>query len=377
MDVTASVASLGNQRNLHSPLSNSFRKGAANEIAYHLIGVIRSEHVCPDKTPIQSVYASGCRGRAEILPEYTEGLCDLEGFSYIYLIYDFHRAGAVKLNVKPFLQDVERGVFATRAPCRPNSIGISIVKLLFRQDNILYLDWVDILDGTPLLDIKPYVARFDRIEHTRDGWHDGVDEETARHRGKRGYSAKESVMAKTHLQNNLSFRLMSLEYRLRDRVRPPLQVLQEIGVKPGMAVLDFGCGPGGFSLAAARLIGSAGQVYAADIHPLAIKSVQRAARRDNITNVQAILGSNVAELSRGSIDIILLYDVLHHIPEPGLMLTKFHQLLKPKRVLSVRDHRLSEALLLASVTGGGLFRLVGRNRWAFQFERTETNESAT
>lgn len=154
---------------------------------YIPIGVIRSEHTNPDETPIQGVYASGCRGRAEILPEYTEGLRDLEGFSHIYLIYDFHRAGAAKLIVKPFLQDVERGVFATRAPCRPNHIGLSIVRLLFRQDNILHLDCVDILDGSPLLDIKPYTARFDRIEHTVDGWHNGIDDETARQRGKRGH----------------------------------------------------------------------------------------------------------------------------------------------------------------------------------------------
>ncbi len=88
--------------------------------------------------------------------------------------------------VKPFLQDVERGVFATRAPCRPNAIGLSIVKLLRRDGNTLYLDDVDVLDGTPLLDIKPYTARFDRIDGTRNGWQDEVDEETARRRGRRG-----------------------------------------------------------------------------------------------------------------------------------------------------------------------------------------------
>jgi tRNA (adenine37-N6)-methyltransferase len=163
-----------------------------DRITYSPIGVIRSEHVHADETPIQSVYATGCRGRAEILSEYTEGLRDLEGFSHIYLMYDFHRAESGTLIVKPFLQEVERGVFATRSPCRPNRIGLSIVKLLFRQDNVLHLDQVDILDGTPLLDIKPYCARFDRIDHTYDGWHDGVDDETARRRGKRGYGVGKS-----------------------------------------------------------------------------------------------------------------------------------------------------------------------------------------
>ncbi len=157
----------------------------ASVITYRPIGVIRSQHVSPDTTPIQSVYARGCRGRAEILPEYADALRDLEGFSHIYLLYDFHKAETGKLCVTPYLQDIERGAFATRSPCRPNGIGLSIVKLLYREGNTLLLDWVDILDGSPLLDIKPYIGRFDRIEHTLDGWQEGVDEETARRRGRR------------------------------------------------------------------------------------------------------------------------------------------------------------------------------------------------
>ncbi len=157
-------------------------------VTYHPIGVIRSEHITAEQTPIQPAYAKGCKGRVEILPEYAEGISDLEGFSHIYLIYHLHQAGPAQLKVKPFLQDVERGVFATRAPCRPNAIGLSIVALVRREGNILHLDGVDILDGTPLLDIKPYTARFDRIEGTRNGWQDAVDEETAQTRGKRKYA---------------------------------------------------------------------------------------------------------------------------------------------------------------------------------------------
>ena len=158
-----------------------------SRIQYKPIGVIHSEHIIAEETPIQPAYAKGCRGRAEIFPEYEEGLRDLDGFSHIYLIYHFHRSKSVKLTVKPFLQDVERGVFATRAPSRPNAIGLSIVELVSREGNILYLDGVDILDGTPLLDIKPYIARFDCVQTLRNGWQDEVDEETARQRGKRGY----------------------------------------------------------------------------------------------------------------------------------------------------------------------------------------------
>jgi tRNA-Thr(GGU) m(6)t(6)A37 methyltransferase TsaA len=156
-------------------------------ITYKPIGVIRSEHTRPEDTPIQSVYATGHQGRAEVFPEYEAGLRDLEGFSHIYLLYHLHRAGPARLIVMPFLQDVEHGVFATRSPCRPNPIGLSIVTLERREGNILYLDGVDVLDGTPLLDIKPYAARFDRIETTRNGWQDEVDDETARQKGTRGH----------------------------------------------------------------------------------------------------------------------------------------------------------------------------------------------
>jgi tRNA (adenine37-N6)-methyltransferase len=156
-------------------------------ITYKPIGVIRSEHVREQETPIQPVYAKGCKGRAEIFPEFTEGLRDLEGFSHVYLLYHFHRVGAAKLLVKPFLQDVEHGVFATRAPCRPNAIGLSVVELVRREGNVLYLEGIDILDETPLLDLKPYTARFDRIETYRNGWQDDIDEQTPRQRGRRDY----------------------------------------------------------------------------------------------------------------------------------------------------------------------------------------------
>lgn len=158
-------------------------------VTYKPIGVIRSGHTRPEDTPVQPIYATGCRGRAEVLPEYEAGLRDLEGFSHLYLLYHLHRAGPARLIMMPFLQDVEHGVFATRAPCRPNPIGLSIVALERREGNVLYLDGVDVLDGTPLLDIKPYTARFDRIETTRNGWQDEVDDETARQRGTRDHAS--------------------------------------------------------------------------------------------------------------------------------------------------------------------------------------------
>lgn len=156
-------------------------------IVYHPIGIIHSEHTLPENTPIQPAYAVGCRAVAEIYAEYAKGLDDLEGFSHIYLIYHFHRAEPARLTVTPFLADESLGVFATRINCRPNPIGFSIVRLIERRDHILLLEDVDILDQTPLLDIKPYVARFDRIDATAGGWQDRVDEKNAQVRGRRNF----------------------------------------------------------------------------------------------------------------------------------------------------------------------------------------------
>lgn len=162
-------------------------------IVYQPIGVIHSDHVAAENTPIQPVFARGCKGKVELFPEFAEGLSDLDGFSHVYLIYHLHRAKPGKLKVKPFLQDIERGVFATRSPHRPNPIGLSIVELLGREGNTLHLDCVDILDSTPLLDIKPYTARFDRIDATRSGWQDGIDEDMARQRGRRNCTGGDAL----------------------------------------------------------------------------------------------------------------------------------------------------------------------------------------
>lgn len=158
-----------------------------SNVSYNPIGVIHSEHIAAEQTPIQPVYAEGCKGRAEIFPEFAAGLQDLDGFSHLYLIYHFDRSGSAKLMVKPFMENVERGVFATRSPRRPNAVGLSIVELVRREGNMLHLNGVDILDGTPLLDIKPYTAKFDHVETTRNGWQDNIDEQTARQRGRRNF----------------------------------------------------------------------------------------------------------------------------------------------------------------------------------------------
>ncbi len=134
------------------------------------IGVIRSPFRTKAECPIQPTFADEARGWVEVLPEYAAGLQDIELFSHIFLIYAFDRAGEVELVRAPFLDDTPHGVFASRHPCRPSGIGLSIVRLESREDNLLIVRGLDVLDATPLLDIKPYVHRFDAIDSASDGW---------------------------------------------------------------------------------------------------------------------------------------------------------------------------------------------------------------
>jgi tRNA-Thr(GGU) m(6)t(6)A37 methyltransferase TsaA len=157
-------------------------------VSFQPIGVIRSGHRFAEQTPVQPVYARGCAGRAEILPEYREGLRELDGFSHIILLYHFHRAGPFQMTVRPFIGDRLFGVFATRHPQRPNAIGLSVVRLVSVEEGVLHLEDLDVLDGTPLLDIKPFIPRFDCVEGARGGWTDAVNETNARRRGQRGFS---------------------------------------------------------------------------------------------------------------------------------------------------------------------------------------------
>ena len=141
-----------------------------NPILFKPIGTIHSPYSDPVGVPIQPRAGAGVKGKVVLEPIFKDGLKDLEGFSHLVLIYYFHRSGEGDLLVKPFLDDQKRGVFATRAPRRPNGIGISVVKLLGIQENILEIENLDILDGTPLLDIKPYIPDLDHDEDLRMGW---------------------------------------------------------------------------------------------------------------------------------------------------------------------------------------------------------------
>ncbi|MEA1995228.1 MAG: tRNA (N6-threonylcarbamoyladenosine(37)-N6)-methyltransferase TrmO [Campylobacterota bacterium] len=141
-----------------------------DEIRYKPIGIIHSEFKKKDGIPIQPTGASKIRGKVEVFPDYVLGLRDLEGFSHIYLIYHFHLSESYSLFTKPFMDDKKHGVFATHAPRRPNAIGMSVVRLVSIKDNILQIENIDIIDGTPLLDIKPYVPSFIKKGNVSIGW---------------------------------------------------------------------------------------------------------------------------------------------------------------------------------------------------------------
>lgn len=135
------------------------------------IGTIYTPYKTKQDCPIQPLYTSSdVLGRVEVLEQYAEGLKDIETFSHIYLIYLFDRAGSISLVRSTFLDDTPHGIFASRHPCRPNGIGMSIVKLIRKEGNVLIVEGADMLDETPLLDIKPYIPKFDAIPSASEGW---------------------------------------------------------------------------------------------------------------------------------------------------------------------------------------------------------------
>ncbi len=146
------------------------------EITLNPIGIIYTPYSQKEKTPIQGCFAPNNKGFIELYREYAEGLQDIQGFSHLILLYYFHKAEVCTLLAKPFLDQDKKGIFAIRHFNRPNPIGFSIVRLYRVRDNILDIGSVDILDGTPLLDIKPYVPQFDIKEDVKNGWYQNASE---------------------------------------------------------------------------------------------------------------------------------------------------------------------------------------------------------
>lgn len=150
-----------------------------NTFTADYIGIIRTPHTNPENMPIQPTGAGEILGEVVINPELAEGLKDLDGFSHIYLIYHLHKVTQTKLVVIPFMDRTERGIFATRSPVRPSRLGLSIVELVAIEGNRLIIRGADMLDGTPLLDIKPYIHAFDCPANASSGWMTATREEVS------------------------------------------------------------------------------------------------------------------------------------------------------------------------------------------------------
>lgn len=140
------------------------------------IGIIRTPFATKDDTPIQGAFRPEAEGTVEVFPEYAEALADIDGFTHLILLYEFDRAAPVELVRQTFLGDAPHGLFATRHPARPNGIGLTVVRLLSREAAMLRVGGIDVLDNTPLLDIKPYIPRFDSFPDASEGWLAGLAE---------------------------------------------------------------------------------------------------------------------------------------------------------------------------------------------------------
>ncbi len=169
--------------------------------------------------------------------------------------------------------------------------------------------------------------------------------------------------------SDIHFRMMAFGFVLRDLVTPPEKILKEVDIEPGHRVLDFGCGPGSYSLAAAKLVGESGEVYALDIHPLAIKSVTRRASRKGLKNIIAVFPDNDTPFQDKCMDVILLYDVFHEVKDKDQVMDKLHKMLCDNGVLSFSDHHLEDKEITNAVTKSGYFKLYKRGKKTYTFKK--------
>ncbi len=164
-----------------------------------------------------------------------------------------------------------------------------------------------------------------------------------------------------------AFKFMALGYKIRDLRLPRRNILKEVGIEPGFHVLDYGCGPGGYILPLAELVGAAGKIYALDIHPLAVKAVRRIAAKKRLTNVEVILSDCETGLPDNSVDVVLLYDIFHALSDPDRILAELYRVLKPDGTLSFSDHHMEEHEIVSGVTQSRLFIFSGRGERTYRF----------
>lgn len=168
-------------------------------------------------------------------------------------------------------------------------------------------------------------------------------------------------------ESRLSFLLSTAFFALRNKLNPPAKMVGEAGLKPGMRVLDFGCGVGGHAFAAAELVGETGGVYALDINRLAVDRIGKIARKKGFANVEAICSDRETGLDDEYLDVVMIYDTFHILDEPDRVLAELRRVLKPDGILSFSDHHMNEERIITGVTGGGLFRLSGKGDKTYTF----------
>jgi ubiquinone/menaquinone biosynthesis C-methylase UbiE len=162
---------------------------------------------------------------------------------------------------------------------------------------------------------------------------------------------------------------MSILFRFRDLLRPRSEVLKEVGIGQGFRVLDYGCGPGAYVAHTAELVGPTGKIYALDIHPFAIQRVTGIARKKGLANVETILSDCRTGVPGDSVDVVLLYDIFHHLSQPDSVLQEIHRVLKPAGILSFSDHHMKRADIVSGVTHGQLFSLKAEGRRTYSFSK--------
>jgi len=172
------------------------------------------------------------------------------------------------------------------------------------------------------------------------------------------------------IQSDIGFKLMSLGFKFRDLRLPRIKILEEVGIKPGFHLLDFGCGPGAYLVPASQFVTGSGKVYSLDVQPAALRQVRRIIDKNNLTNAETILSDCATGLPDDSIDVVLLYDIFHALINPNDILKEIHRILKPDGILSFNDHHMKdEGEILTGITGGGLFALSQKGKRVYNFSK--------
>lgn len=183
------------------------------------------------------------------------------------------------------------------------------------------------------------------------------------HKGMKEMDAIDAPMS------NLGFKLMSLMFKVRDFLRPRLDVLREAGIESGSRVLDFGCGPGGYIVPLAELVGPSGKIHALDIHPLAIREVKKTAARKRVGHINTIESDCGTGLPDNDVDVVLLYDVFHALARPDDVLRELHRVLKPGGTFSFSDHHMKEEEIRTRMTNAGMFQFIRKGKTTYSFSK--------